>query len=134
MHRDYVVAILTLDAYNGSLVDSEILNKVHAPFEYVNKKAFSSWWERRAIPSHQKNQAVMGEGIGCLCENFTTQDLEFIPAYDVTYFDKRQNDISILQHYIDVCESLGIPSVVMQHSIDYTIMSDFYSPIQIGIY
>lgn len=247
MHNNHVTAILTLDACDGKFIDSEVLDKAHAPFGYADKKAFANWWERRAIPKHQKNQAVllngmnrmeymiqnlslslidnywikemdsrlawedvdlynhnfaekdfhysdlenispfkpsattqgelqkrwviidgvrylvkgnygdmyrqslneifvsdvhamqgadhveyreitlptMGEGIGCISENFTMQDLEFIPAYDVTFVGKQPNDVSILQYYIDVCVSLGISRDEMQHYIDYTVMSDF---------
>lgn len=248
MHKNQIAEMLLLDANDGKLIDSDVLNKTHAPIGHSDKKAFSNWWERRAIPKHQKNQSVllggmnnmeymmqnlglslideywikpidsaltweevnlythnfaendfhysdlenispfkpsattqgelqkrwviidgerylvkgnygdmyrqslnevfassvhtlqgvdhveyntidlpttMGAGIGCVSKNFTTSDLEFIPAYDITFYDKQPNDVSVLQHYIDTCVRLGVPRDIMQDSIDYTIMSDF---------
>lgn len=32
-----------------------------------------------------------GEGIGCICENFASEEVEFIPAYDVVCSQKKNN-------------------------------------------
>ena len=248
MHKNHIAEKLFLDMNDGKLVDCEILDERHAPIGHRNRQACANWWERRAIPKHQKNQSVllnginhmvymmqnlslslidgywikpaassltwedvnlydhnfaekdfhyadlanispfkpsattqgelqkrwviidgvrflikgnygdmyrqslnevfvsdvhlmqgfdhvkydkinlpsiMGRGIGCISPNFTSPDLEFIPAYDITFYDKQPNHASVLQHYIDTCVSLGISRDIMQHHMDYMILSDF---------
>lgn len=248
MHKNHIAEKLFLDTNDGKLVDCEILDDRHAPIGHANKQVCANWWERRAIPKHQKNQSVllggvnrmvymmqnlslslidgywikpatssltwedvnlydhnftekdshysdlanispfkpsattqgelqkrwviidgerflikgnygdmyrqslneafvssvhfmqgvdhvtydtielpstMGSGIGCISPNFTSPALEFIPAYDITFYDKQPNHASVLQHYIDTCVSLGIPRDAMQRHVDYMILSDF---------
>lgn len=68
---------------------------------------------------------TMGEGIGCISKNFSNKDIEFIPAYDITFIDKKPNEKSEYQHYIDTCIKYGINRNIMQKHMDYMIMSDF---------
>lgn len=68
---------------------------------------------------------TMGQGLGCISKNFTTPNLEFVPAYDITFYDKCPNDESIYEHYINTCVKLGIDRDEMQCYMDYQIMSDF---------
>lgn len=248
MHKNVYTSVLSIDLDSGKIIESEIINKEHAPIGHNNKEAFPNWWERRAIPKHQINREAllngqsnlsymmqnlglslvdcywikptdssfmwedvnlydhnfaendfhfsdlknispfkpsattqgelqkrwviingdrylvkgnygdmyrqslnevfvsnvhkaqnadyveyqkielptsMGEGIGCISKNFTSQSLEFLPAYDITFYDKQPNDESIYQHYINTCVELGIPQKVMQEFMDYMILSDF---------
>lgn len=248
MHKDIITGIITINNEIGNVENVSILNSDHVPFGCNNKKALANWWERRAIPKHQKNQAVllngetnlvymmenlglsltdcywikpvesdmgwkdvnlyehnfaekdfhyqdlenispfkpsattqgelqkrwviidgerylikgnysdmcrqslnevfvshvhqlqgvehtgyskitlpttMGDGIGCISKDFASPTLEFIPAYDVTFFSKQPNEVSILQHYIDTCVWLGIDKYVMKETMDYMILSDF---------
>ena len=248
MHKNIITGIVTINKEFGNVDNVTILDFDHAPIGCTNKKAFSNWWERRAIPKHQKNQEVlldgetnlvymmenlglsltdcywikpvnsdlewedvnlyehnfaekdfhyqdlenispfkpsattqgelqkrwviidnerylikgnymnmcrqslnevfvshvhrlqgvehteykkmalpttMGSGIGCISKDFASPKLEFIPAYDITFFDKQPNDTSIFQHYKDVCVQMGIDKRVMQEAMDYMILSDF---------
>ena len=68
---------------------------------------------------------TMGNGIGCISENFTNIDLEFIPAYDITYLASKDNSKSVYQKYIDTCVLHGINKDVMQDFMDYMVLSDF---------
>ena len=69
--------------------------------------------------------ATLGSGVGCISKNFTTEDLEFIPAYDITGMGNKTNSTSIYQYYIDTCVMMGIDQKTMQDFMDYQIMSDF---------
>ena len=68
---------------------------------------------------------TMGEGIGCISENFTNIDYEFIPAYDVTFISDKDNGKSVYQKYIDACAAYGIDRDTMQEAMDYMVLSDF---------
>lgn len=68
---------------------------------------------------------TMGSGVGCISKNFTTENMEFIPAYDVTLYGNKPNELSVLEYYIQVCSELGIDKKKMQDHIDYMILSDF---------
>ena len=248
MHKDIIAGITTINKEFGTVESVTIINPYHAPIGCSNKKAFYNWWERRAIPKHQKNQEIllngetnlvymmenlglsltdcywikpvdstfewkdvnlyehnfaekdfhyqdlenvspfkpsattqgelqkrwviidnerylikgnysdmcrqsinevfasnvhkmqgvdhteykkidlpttMGSGIGCISKNFTSPALEFVPAYDISFYDKQPNDKSIFQHYVDTCIKLGIPEDTMQKCMDYMILSDF---------
>lgn len=67
----------------------------------------------------------LGAGIGCISKNFANENLEFIPAYDITFYDKQHNNESILQQYIRICTENGIDKNTMQKWLDYQFMSDF---------
>ena len=67
----------------------------------------------------------LGGGIGCICQNFTSENLEFIPAYDVSCYGKQPNSVSVLQYYQDVAVRFGIEKQTMQDFLDYQILSDF---------
>ena len=67
---------------------------------------------------------TLGDGIGCISKNFTTEELEFVPAYDVCFHDKQHNNESALQQYIRNCVALGIDKNTMQRFMDYQILSD----------
>ena len=248
MHKNIITGIITVNKEMGNIDNITIVDGYHSPIGCTNKKAFSNWWERRAIPKRQKNQEVllngetnlvymmenlglsltdcywikpvdsdltwqdvnlyehnfaekdfhyqdlenlspfkpsattqgelqkrwviidnerylikgnyadmyrqslnevfasyvhelqgvdhtkyqkislptaMGDGIGCISKNFSSTLLEFIPAYDITFYDKQPNNESVFQHYINTCIKLGIPEDVMRQSMDYMILSDF---------
>lgn len=67
----------------------------------------------------------LGGGLGCLSENFTNENLEFIPAYDVADVIRRPNDVSQYDHYINACVSLGLSEAYMRDNLDYMVLSDF---------
>lgn len=68
---------------------------------------------------------TLGSGLGCISRDFASESLEFIPAYDVTFFDKQKNEESIAMQYIRVCSENGIDKEYMQRWYDYQILSDF---------
>lgn len=64
-------------------------------------------------------------GIGCLCEDFCTDEIEFIPAYDVVNSMKKKNDVSVYEHFISVCEKQGLDACEVRSFLEYQIVSDF---------
>ena len=69
---------------------------------------------------------ISGEkGIGCLCEDFCTEEVEFIPAYDVVNSMKRKNDMSMYEHFIAVCEMNGLEANEVRSFLEYQILTDF---------
>ena len=67
----------------------------------------------------------LGGGFGCLCENFTSEDVEFIPAYDVANSIRQPNNVSAYEHYINACVAMGLDRDYIQDNLDYMILSDF---------
>lgn len=68
---------------------------------------------------------IMGEGIGCISKNFTNENLEFIPAIDVSYMEKKENYSSEYQHFVNVCVNNGLSKEYVYDYLDYMILSDF---------
>lgn len=66
-----------------------------------------------------------GVGIGCICENFATEKVEFIPAYDVVCSAKKRNDLSEYEHFISVCTQHGLQEDEVRNFLEYQILSDF---------
>lgn len=63
--------------------------------------------------------------LGCACENFITKGDQFIPAIDVVNSKKLRNDSSVFEHYVTICEQLGIEKGEHERHLSYMIMSDF---------
>lgn len=59
----------------------------------------------------------------CVCKDFLTRDTELISAWHVMQTQKRENHISVFEHYLYCCEQLGIPNV--RQSLDQMIVLDF---------
>lgn len=64
-------------------------------------------------------------GIGCVCQDFCTEDVEFIPAYDVVSSVKKKNDQSEYEHFIAVCGEHGLEETEVRNFLEYQILSDF---------
>lgn len=60
--------------------------------------------------------------VGCECPNFTSLNAEFIPAIDVVNIEKKPNDVSYYEFYIDVCRRHGID---VRSFLEYQILTDF---------
>lgn len=69
--------------------------------------------------------STMGNRIGCMSKIFTSENEEFIPAYDVDRFKKQKNEISNYQHYIDSCVEMGLNRDEVTRQMDYMVLSDF---------
>lgn len=66
-----------------------------------------------------------GKGIGCICEDFASLKIEFIPAYDVVRSVKKENNVSEYEHFIRVCCANGLEEEKVRHFLEYQILTDF---------
>ena len=62
---------------------------------------------------------------GCICEDFCSETLEFVPAIDVVQSEKKDNATSVFEHFIRVCEAHGLPETVTRPFLEYQILTDF---------
>lgn len=66
-----------------------------------------------------------GQGIGCICKDFATKNIEFIPAAEIIESKKKRNDESYHQHFIDICVSNGLDRENLNAFFDYMFSVDF---------
>ena len=63
-----------------------------------------------------------------VCENFVTRDTELIPAWRILRTQKKNNSVSVYQHFINCCETLGIndpvPFLDRMLTVDYIIANE----------
>ena len=63
-----------------------------------------------------------------VCENFVTRDTELIPAWRILRTQKKNNSVSVYQHFINCCETLGIndpvPFLDRMLILDYIIANE----------
>lgn len=59
------------------------------------------------------------------CDSFTSDSLEFIPAYEVVESQSISNETALYDGYINICASNGIDRDVMQEFMDYQTLTDF---------
>lgn len=85
---------------------------------------------------HQKQSVVpyvsyspMGMGdnqqICCICESFTSDEIELIPAIDIVESKKKDNAISTYEHFIQICTKHGMDEDAVRTFLEYQILSDF---------
>ena len=48
----------------------------------------------------------------CVCEDFVDSNTELVPAWRIIQTQKKENNISVYQHFLNCCEGLGIAGVV----------------------
>jgi len=66
-----------------------------------------------------------GQGIGCICENFASLEIEFIPAYDIVVSKKKDNDTSLYDHFISCCVEYGLKQDYVVSFLEYQILCDY---------
>ncbi|MDE6593761.1 MAG: excisionase [Oscillospiraceae bacterium] len=63
-----------------------------------------------------------------ICANFTSQNLEFIPAWRVMQIRKKPNHINFYTHYVNICREFGIDDITdsldMMITLDYIITNE----------
>ena len=65
------------------------------------------------------------EQYGCICEDFASETLEFIPAIDVVDSEKKDNAVSTYEHFIHVCTEHGLPEQEVRGFLEYQVLTDF---------
>lgn len=79
--------------------------------------------ERLEIP-HIPYRVMWNRGAPySVCEDFVTADTELIPAWRIMRTQKKENNVSVYQHFINCCENLGIKDVVS--FLDRMIVLDY---------
>ena len=63
--------------------------------------------------------------IFCVCESFTSDEVELIPAIDVVDSKKKGNATSLYEHFIQVCAEHGLQEDITRPFLEYQIMTDF---------
>lgn len=61
----------------------------------------------------------------CVCESFTSDEVELIPAIDVVDSKKKDNAASLYEHFIQVCAEHGLDEGITRPFLEYQIMTDF---------
>lgn len=68
--------------------------------------------ERLRIP-HVPYTVIRDKGAPySVCEDMVDENTELVPAWRILQTSKRSNSTSVYQHFVDCCETLGIPDVV----------------------
>ena len=74
--------------------------------------------------AHVPYRLVWDEGIPySVCEDFITPDTELFSAWRVMQTQKKDNSTSVYQHYINCCETLGVPGI--PGALDRMIVLDY---------
>lgn len=63
--------------------------------------------------------------IYCVCESFTSDKVELIPAIDIVESKKKDNAMSLYEHFIHVCIEHGMDEGAVRTFLEYQILSDF---------
>ncbi len=63
--------------------------------------------------------------IYCVCESFTSDGIELVPAIDVVCSKKKDNAISMYEHFIAVSVAHGLKEETVRSFLEYQILTDF---------
>ena len=96
----------------------------------LNEVLASRLHEKQDFANHVQYRSVKltgsaGEQYGCLCADFASEKLEFIPAIDVVDSEKKDNAVSTYEHFIHVCIERGLPEQEVRGFLEYQILTDF---------
>jgi len=68
---------------------------------------------------------ILTSSLGCICKAFTNERIEFISAYDVVLSEKKPNDMSEYEHFIQVAVKHGLKEQYVRDFLEYQIVTDF---------
>lgn len=96
----------------------------------LNEVLASMLHEKQGFANHVRYRPVKftgsaSEQYGCICEDFASEVLEFIPAIDVVDSEKKDNAVSTYEHFIHVCAEHGLPEQDVRGFLEYQILTDF---------
>ena len=96
----------------------------------LNEVLVSILHEKQGFSNHVQYRPVKftgsaSEQYGCICEDFASEALEFIPAIDVVDSEKKDNAVSTYEHFIHVCIERGLPEQEVRGFLEYQILTDF---------
>ena len=96
----------------------------------LNEVLASMLHEKQGFSNHVRYRPVKftgsaSEQYGCICEDFASETLEFIPAIDVVDSEKKDNAVSTYEHFIHVCTAHGLSELEVRSFLEYQILTDF---------
>ena len=96
----------------------------------LNEVLSSMLHEKQGFSNHVRYRPVkftgsVSEQYGCICGDFASETLEFIPAIDVVDSEKKDNAVSTYEHFIHVCTTHGLPEQGVRGFLEYQILTDF---------
>lgn len=96
----------------------ESLNEIAATLLHrkQGKQPFVSYSTMRLRESPQ---------IYCVCESFTSDEMELVPAINIVESKKKDNAMSVYEHFIHVCTEHGLDEAVVRSFMEYQILADF---------
>ena len=96
----------------------------------LNEVLASMLHEKQGFSNHVRYRPVKftgsaSEQYGCICEDFASETLEFIPAIDVVDSEKKDNAVSTYEHFIHVCTEHGLSEQEVRGFLEYQVLTDF---------
>lgn len=91
--------------------------------EPYNEVLASSIMNRLEIPHVTYSLTQEGGYPYSICEDFITSDTELISAWHIMQTRKKENHVSVYQHYKNCCSRLGIPDI--QRALDQMVVLDY---------
>ena len=92
-------------------------------------EAFASWLHKRQGFQNYVEYTLPfpmgGKCRTCVCEAFTSEQMEFISAYEVVGGEKKPNDISMYDFYVSRCAAYGLQEKEVRDFLDYQTESDY---------
>ena len=80
---------------------------------------------KQPFVSYSPIQIQQDHPLCCICESFTSDEVEFIPAIDVVESTKKDNALSLYEHFIKVCSAHGLDDSATRSFLEYQILTDF---------
>lgn len=95
------------------------------PFQQqpLNEVIASMVAERLGIPHVPYSLLWDGDEPYSVCEDFVTADTELVSAWYVLQTKKKPNHVSLYQHYLDCCKTLGVPGI--EQAVNQMIVLDY---------
>ena len=96
--------------------------------ESLNEVFASLLHRKQGLFPYVDYKCVMREPQGqffCICECFTSDQVEFIPAIDVVNSMKKDNAISQYEHFIEVAVGNGMTESEVRAFLEYQILTDY---------
>ena len=104
---------------NRSNLSSESINEIIAT-EIHKLQGYDNY-----TPYHLIKILDSEYDFGCYSKLFTDQNNEMVSAYALYTSEKIKNNISPLEHLLEMCEKYGMDRAEVQRNLDYEIMVDF---------
>lgn len=91
--------------------------------EPYNEVLATAIMKRLGIPCVEYSLTLIGDKPYSVCKDFITADTELVTAHNILKSEKKPNNRSLYEHYIDCCKERGISDI--QHTINQMLTLDF---------